>query len=87
MLGYCGRYVATQMHNTAGNIALACNNGRSRSPMYLVAYLIICYDLTPNDARDTVMKLLRSQRGEELDRHDCYSHIISWIYNGNDNID
>lgn len=42
--------VALQIHDTEGNVALFCNHGRSRSPMYLVVYLVIFYDLSVDEA-------------------------------------
>lgn len=65
------RHVASQINDeeTHGrNLVLCCVNGRSRSPMYLVAYLILCYDMTEDDAMRVVKTLLLEHRDEVLDR-------------------
>ena len=57
-----------QMLDTEGNIVLFCKNGRTRSPMYLVAYLIIVHAMSVHKAMDIVADLLQQQRGQILDR-------------------
>ena len=73
-------YVTLQMMSTEGNICLFCNNGRSRSPMYLVAYLVVVHSLFPSDAMDIVRCKLWDVRGEQLDRYDSLGVIIEDIY-------
>lgn len=70
-------YVALQIFDAGGNVVLFCKNGRSRSPMYLAAYLVIIHCLTPSESLSCVRKLLQDQRGEELDRYDC---LVPFIY-------
>ena len=51
-----------------GNVVLTCINGRSRSPMFLVSYLILCGDMECKEAMTLVGDALYLQRGEVLDR-------------------
>ena len=74
------KYVALQLSDTDGDVVLFCNQGRSRSPMYLVAYLVIAYNMTTGAAMHVVDKLLRDQRGEQLDRLGSLKPIIDIIY-------
>jgi hypothetical protein len=74
------RYVAIQMYDTEGNVVIFCNNGRSRSPMYLVAYLILFYDLSYIDARECVRKLLKDDRSQKLDRFGDFGPACEEIY-------
>ena len=48
--------------------------------MYLVAYLVIAYNMTTGAAMHVVGKLLRDQRGEQLDRLGSLKPIIDIIY-------
>jgi len=57
-----------QLRRTEGNVVINCKNGRTRSPMYLVAYLMLCYDMEVEDARSIIGKQLRAERNLELDR-------------------
>jgi hypothetical protein len=75
------KYVALQLFDTEGNIVLFCKSGRSRSPMYLVAYLIIFYSMSMKDAIKLVRDLLRDQRNESLDRTQSLLPAIQRIYN------
>lgn len=72
--------VAIEMLDAEGNIALICNNGRSRSPMYLVAYLVIVDGLLPIDAMSRVRDILFVQRNEKLDRFECLQPIVEEIF-------
>ena len=65
---YYDRNVALLLHHHEGNVVLTCINGRSRSPMFLVAYLILCGDMESEDAMSVVGDALFLQRGEVLDR-------------------
>lgn len=69
------KYVCLQMFDTDGNIAIFCNTGRSRSPMYLVAYLILFCDMAFDRAIKKVEDLVQEGRGQALDRH-CTLHEI-----------
>ena len=73
------QYVALQMLDTTGNIVLFCNNGRTRSPMYLVAYLVIMYTMSVSNAMDFVGQLLLEQRGLQLDRFKSLVPIVEII--------
>ena len=75
----CIRYVAMQLNNCTGNVVVSCKNGRSRSPMYLAAYLILCYDISVEEAIDNVGDLLLLQRGECLDRYCGYQTALSFV--------
>ena len=75
---YC-RFVSVQVCDTPGNVVIVCQNGRTRAPMYLVVYLMICHDLTHVDALDIVVNELFSQRGLELDRHDSLKPVLEYI--------
>ena len=62
--------VALQLYDTEGNIVMFCNNGRTRSPMYLVAYLVIFHDVFLSEAVAQIKVLLLQFRGYKLDRYD-----------------
>lgn len=72
--------VTLQVFEVEGNVTMFCYNGRSRSPMYLVVYLIIIYNMTPDEAMDTVRNLLSSQRDQPMDRHDTLTPLVEDIY-------
>ena len=74
------QYIALQLFETEGNVVLFCNNGRTRSPMYIVAYLIIIYGMNVNDAMHVIEKLLMEQRHLELDRYDSLLAIVVDIH-------
>ena len=74
-------YVAIQMSDTEGNIVLLCNNGRTRSPMYLVSYLIFMYSMSVCQSMNIVGDLLKEQRDQPLDRHRSLVPIAELIYN------
>lgn len=78
------QYVALQILDTEGNVVLFCNKGRTRSPMYLVAYLIIMYSMTVSHAMSVVGKLLEEQRGLTIDRHDSLVPVVDHIFEGTD---
>lgn len=73
-------YVALQIYETDGNVALLCNHGRSRSPMYLVVYMIIFNDLSVLEATNRITMLLRQQRGLELDRFNALGPAAQVIF-------
>ena len=75
------RYVAIQMYDAVGNVVIFCYNGRSRSPMYLVAYLILFYDLSYSDARECVSSLLQDDRCQLLDRNNDFGPACEDINN------
>lgn len=75
------QYVALQMLDAKGNILLICNSGRTRSPMYLVVYLIIMYGMTVRKAMKIVSDLLDEQRSLLLDRHRSLVPIVDIIFN------
>jgi hypothetical protein len=72
-------HVAIQMLDSEGDIVLFCKQGRSRSPMYLVAYLVIVHNMSTHTAMEVIRKLLREERGEELDRFGCLEPVIERI--------
>ena len=72
-------HVCLQMLDTEGNVAIFCNTGRSRSPMYLVAYLILFCDKTFPVAISHVEDLLLEGRNESLDRHCSLHEIIARV--------
>jgi hypothetical protein len=74
------QFVALQIYDTPGNGVIFCKHGRTRSPMYLVAYLVIIYGLSPELAVREVRRILREQRGELLDRFESLIPIIIHIY-------
>ena len=73
------QFVALQVMETDGNVVLFCNNGRSRSPMYLVVYLVVMYSMSVVVATDLVSDLLLDGRGHSLDRHGCLLPIVELI--------
>lgn len=75
------QYVAVQMLDAEGNIVLICNSGRTRSPMYLVAYLIIMYSMTVRKSMKVVADLLNEQRSLVLDRYRSLVPIVENILN------
>lgn len=68
--------VCLQMFDTEGNIAIFCKSGRSRSPMYLVSYLLLFNDMTVDNALNHVGLLLRVARNEWVDRHYSLYDIV-----------
>ena len=74
------KHVALQLIDTPGNVVLCCNHGRTRSPMYLVTYIIIVYGVATLNAIDIVHTLLIDQRGQSIDRHDHLVPIVENIY-------
>ena len=46
-----------------GNILLYCENGRSRSPAFLAAYLIAAFGYNVKDALKTLQVLAKQNRG------------------------
>ena len=79
------RYVAMQLAETAGNVVIFCNNGRTRSPMYLAAYVIIMRSMSISNAMTTVGGLLFEQRHYILDRHRSFVPILCHIHSGDYN--
>lgn len=75
------RHVCLQMFNTEGNIAIFCNSGRSRSPMYLVAYLTLFCHLTFDNAFRLVEVTMLNSRDQVLDRHCSLHDIVALINN------
>ena len=75
------KYVCLQMFETKGNIALFCNCGRSRSPMYLVAYLVLFCNKSMDVAMGIVDRSLHESRKYSLDRH-CSLYAIVVIIAG-----
>lgn len=74
------QHVCLQMFNSKENIVIFCHSGRSRSPMYLVAYLV----LFCNESLDTAMKLVeqlmqRDRHRQLLDRHCTLHEIVATI--------
>lgn len=74
------KYVAVQMLDTNGNVVLCCNHGRSRSPMYLVVYMILFHELSVNVAMDIVKTSLEQSRSMELDRYNTLQPAATAIY-------
>ena len=74
------KYVVLQLIDTPGNVVLFCVNGRTRSPMYLVAYLAVVYGMLPIKAMALVQTLLKDQRAELLDRFDTLIDIVNEVY-------
>lgn len=75
------RYVALQMFDADGDVLLCCVNGRTRSPIYLVAYLVIIYNMTTAEALDTVGTLLHDRRRLKIDRYNSLTPLIEHIEN------
>lgn len=73
------KFVALQLLDTEGDVVLLCNKGRSRSPMYLAAYVIVMYNMTSRDAMHLIGQLLLEQRGVVLDRHGSLKPLIDII--------
>ena len=73
------QHVCLQMFEAEGNIALFCFNGRSRSPMYLVAYFILFCNMSLDRAMFTVNTQLLNKRNERLDRHYCLYGLVAEI--------
>lgn len=56
-------HVALKLYDVPGNVVLVCNHGRSRSPAYLIVYLVVVHNLSAPEALEIVKQLLASQRG------------------------
>jgi hypothetical protein len=76
------KFVALQLFDVVGNVVIFCNHGRSRSPMYVVAYLIIFHDLSV-DAAMTHLSVLLEERGIILDRFNDLLPAIENIFMDN----
>ena len=74
------KFVALQLAETRGNVVLFCSNGRTRSPMYVVVYLMMIHSMSIHNAMTTIRELLLSQRGYELDRHRSLLPILNDIF-------
>lgn len=74
-------HVALQILDTTGNVALFCNNGRSRSPTYLVVYVMIVYGWGAQESVTCVRNALLEQRNETLDRFGCLMPLVEEIWN------
>ena len=70
------RFVAVQLYRSEGNAVLMCNSGRSRSPMYVVAYIVLCYSASVRSAMNVVRELLWESRRQELDRFGKLIRIV-----------
>lgn len=75
------KHVVLQLIDTPGNVVLFCVNGRTRSPMYLVAYVAVVYSMLPINAMALVKVLLKDQRADLLDRFDTLIDIVNEVYN------
>jgi hypothetical protein len=73
------KFVVLQVIDAEGDVVLLCNRGHSRSPMYLVAYLVVMYNMRSCAAMKCVGKLLLEQRGEVLDRYGSLKPVIDLI--------
>ena len=71
--------VCLQMFDSDGNIAIFCNSGRSRSPMYVVAYIIMFRNESLDEGMKIIERLLYEQRGQPLDRHHTLYGIVASI--------
>ena len=69
------QYVCLQMFDSIGNIVIFCNGGRSRSPMYVVAYLFFFSYMTLDEAMSCIEDLLK-ERDQSMDRHSTLYEII-----------
>lgn len=74
-------YVCLQMYDTVGNIVIFCNCGRSRSPMYVVAYFVLFHNMTVHAAMKHVEYILLHEREQVLDRHATLYDIVDAIAN------
>jgi hypothetical protein len=72
-------YVCLQMFDTSGNIAIFCNKGRSRSPMYVVSYFVMFSNMTLTAARAHIGCIFQDERGQEVDRHYTLYYIVDTI--------
>jgi hypothetical protein len=72
-------HVCMQMFDTEGDIALFCKAGRSRSPMYLIAYMVLFCDMTFDVAHHKIDRLMQQSRSQVLDRHYSLHAIIAII--------
>jgi hypothetical protein len=72
-------HVCLQMFDTEGDIALFCNGGRSRSPMYLIAYMVLFCDVPFDVAHHRIDRLMAQSRNQVLDRHFSLHEIIAII--------
>jgi hypothetical protein len=71
--------VCLQMYDCTGNIAIFCHMGRSRSPMYVVAYIILFCNKSLDEAMLAMETLLDKQRHQLLDRHNTLYEIVACI--------
>ena len=71
------------LHTNEGNAVLCCNGGRSRSPTYLVVYLVLCWNISIIQAYSMVESLLKDTRKEDLDRDRRFVQFVSELVNKN----
>ena len=71
------------LHTNEGNAVLCCNGGRSRSPTYLVVYLVLCWNISIIQAYSMVESLLKDARKEDLDRDRRFVQFVSELVNKN----
>ena len=74
------KIVTLQLLHVEGNVVLFCNTGRTRSPMYVVVYLVIVYGMSVESAMNKIGCLLKEQRHLELDRHRSLVPIVNHIH-------
>jgi hypothetical protein len=72
-------HVALRIASAEGNVVMFCQRGRSRSPVYLVVYLIIIYNMPAGEAMRTVGSLLADARHDVMDRHGTLTPIVQDI--------
>ena len=66
-----------QILESEGNVALFCKSGRSRSPVYFAAYLVMCHDFAVYEAVKCVESLLLEQRNQIMDRYQCFVPVLA----------
>ena len=71
--------VCLEMLDTEGNIALFCKGGRTRSPMYLIAYLVLFCNMPFEVAHQNIGKIMQQSRHQVLDRHYSLHEIIATL--------
>jgi hypothetical protein len=73
------KWVAMLIASSTGNVLIHCRNGRSRSPMFLVAYLMIFHQLSFQESRSMVAGELWIARRLSYDRFDRFEAFLRFL--------
>lgn len=75
--------VILQLASTNGNVCIFCGRGRSRSPAYLAAYLVIVHCYSPRQAYLVLSREFVYRRGDirGIDRDNRFMYFLDKLIN------